>query len=324
MTLVRLDAVEDRAQLHGTGEAPGPLIAEALRGSDGPVIVMIHGYKFVPAHPRRCPHRHILGLEPRADCWKALSWPRALGFTGEGPSEGLGLAFGWHARGTIWEAWRRAEAAGAALAGIAEILRAAAPDRPLHILAHSLGARVALSALARAPKGAFGRAILLAGAEFAGTAEDALVAPGGRTAEIINVTSRENLFFDLMIEGLIASPRRGDATLGRGLAPGARRLTLRLDDAHTLAALAARGFPVAPATRRVCHWSAYLRPGVFGVYRALLHEPERTPLASLARAVAPRPDCVADDATPHFVAAASAPWDAGITSRSPPATGLAP
>ncbi|MFP4043531.1 MAG: hypothetical protein ACLFTP_03020 [Rhodosalinus sp.] len=306
MTLVRLDAAEDRARLHATGEAPGPFLAEAVRDSKGPIVAMIHGYKFIPAHPLRCPHRHILALEPR-DCWKALSWPRALGYTGDRVTEGLALAFGWHARGTIWEAWRRAEAAGAALASAVEVLHAAAPDRPVHVVAHSLGARVALAAMARAPAGAFGRVILLAGAEFAGTAEAALDAPGGRRAEIVNVASRENLLFDLMVEGLFAPPRRGDSTLGRGLAPGPRRLTLRLDEARVLAALAARGFPVAPPARRVCHWSAYLRPGVFDLYRALLREPARLPLAPLAAALAPGSTRRARDVAPELAALARAP-----------------
>lgn len=287
MTLIRLDAVAGRPQLHGLGEAPEALLAEAVRSTRGPVVVMIHGYKFIPGHPRRCPHRHILGLERRRPCRKALSWPRALGFTGAACDEGLGLAFGWHARGTLWDAWRRAEAAGAALAQVAEVLRAAAPERPVHVVAHSLGARVALAAMARAPAGTFGRALLLAGAEFASSAEAALAAPGGRAAELVNVTSRENLLFDLLLETLVAPPRRGDVTLGRGLAQGPRRLTLRLEDAHTLAALGRHGFSVAPPERRVCHWSAYLRPGVFDLYRALLRAPASTPLASLAAAVAP-------------------------------------
>lgn len=286
MTLIRVDAVEDRPHLHGLGEAPGALLAEAVRGTRGPVVVMIHGYKFVPGHPVRCPHRHILGLEARRDCWKAVSWPRALGFAGENPEEGLGLAFGWHARGTLWEAWRRAEAAGRALAQVVEVLNAAAPDRPVHVVAHSLGARVALVAMARAAEAAFGRVVLLAGAEFAGAAEVALAAPGGRAAELVNVTSRENLLFDLMVEALLAPPRPGDVTLGRGLAPGPRRVTLRLDDARTLAALAGRGFRVAPPARRICHWSAYLRPGALDLYRALLRAPERMPLAPLAAASA--------------------------------------
>jgi pimeloyl-ACP methyl ester carboxylesterase len=306
MTLVRLDVLGDRAHLHGLGEAPGPFLAEALHGTDGPIVAMIHGYKFVPGHPDRCPHRHILSLEARDDCWKALSWPRALGFTGTGPAEGLAIAFGWHARGTIWEAWRRAEAAGAALAGTVELLAAAAPGRRVHVVAHSLGARVALAAMRRAPAGAFGRVILLAGADYAGAAEAALDAPGGRGAELVNVASRENLPFDLMIEGLVAPPRRGDVTLGRGLRPGPRRLTLRLDDARTLAALAARGFAIAPPERRICHWSAYLRPGVFAFYRALLREPARTPLPPLAAALA-RPAQAAHPRVPALSSAANAP-----------------
>jgi hypothetical protein len=35
-------------------------------------------------------------------------------------------------------------------------------------------------------------------------------------------------------------------------------------------ALARLGFPLRPASARICHWQPYLRPGVFALYRALL------------------------------------------------------
>ena len=46
--------------------------------------------------------------------------------------------------------------------------------------------------------------------------------------------------------------------------------TLQLDHADSLKALKTAGFPIAPPKNRVCHWSPYLRPGVFRLYRAFL------------------------------------------------------
>lgn len=289
MPLLRLDALGETPHLHGSAEAPGPLLAEAARAGRGPIIVMVHGYKFIPGHRARCPHRHILSLEDRRDCWRARSWPSALGFGTGRPEEGLGLALGWTARGTIRQAYARAEAAGVALAQAIEVLHAAAPHRPVHALAHSLGARVVLQALARLPAHAVSRAILLAGAEFASCAEHALSSPAGRSAEIFNVTSRENDLFDFLLERLVGPPRRGDTTLGQGLGDRPGTLTLQLDDPATLAALRAGGFVIAAPDRRVCHWSAYLRPGVFDLYRALLRNPETLPLAALRARLPPRP-----------------------------------
>ena len=47
-------------------------------------------------------------------------------------------------------------------------------------------------------------------------------------------------------------------------------VTLQLDDAQSLAALRGLGFPIAPPDRLICHWSPYLREGVFPLYRAIL------------------------------------------------------
>jgi hypothetical protein len=43
-----------------------------------PVTILIHGYRFCPSSAAHDPHRHILSLTPRRDCWKAVSWPRHL------------------------------------------------------------------------------------------------------------------------------------------------------------------------------------------------------------------------------------------------------
>lgn len=213
-----------------------------------------------------------------------------MGFGTGRADEGLGIAFGWPARGSIWQAWRAAEAAGRTLAELVQLIHRAAPGREVHLLAHSLGARVVLSALPHLPEGAIGRAILLNPAEFGGVARRVLATPAGRSAELINVTSRENDLFDFLLERLIAPPEHGDGTLAQTMPRGPGTLTLQLDHAATLQALGDMGFRIAPPSGRVCHWSAYLRPGVFALYRALLRQPGSYPLARLRALLPDRPD----------------------------------
>ena len=129
-----------------------------------PVVVMIHGYKHSPFEPAHDPHAHILSLAPRRK-GRSLSWPKHLGFGRGARSEGLAIAFGWNARGSIWQAYRAAGQAGIALAELIRALHAVRPG-PTDIIAHSLGARAALAATGRLPEGALGRGILLSGAEF--------------------------------------------------------------------------------------------------------------------------------------------------------------
>lgn len=266
MALLRVNATSQGVRMH-LSEAPTGAALEAA-GTAGPVIVMVHGFKFLPGDPRHCPHLHIFSDHDTHPCPKALSWPRALGIRADagGP---LGVAFGWDARGTIWQAYAGAGHAGAALARLVSDLRRQVPERPVHAIAHSLGARVVLSALDHLDAGALNRVILLAGAEYRGTAEAMLATPAGRRCEVLNVTSRENRLYDMLLETAIAAEAPGDRALGAGL-DACNAVTLRLDAPETLQALARLGHAVAPPARRVCHWSSYLRPGVFDLYAGLL------------------------------------------------------
>ena len=109
-----------------------------------------------------------------------------------------------------------------------------------------------------------------------------LATPAGRAAEFINITTRENDLFDALLEHLIRPRDRQDRGLGHGLpAPAANWLDIQIDQAAALAGLAALGFVIAPPRRRICHWSAYQRPGLFALYRALLTRPGAIPLALL-------------------------------------------
>ena len=64
-------------------------------------------------------------------------------------------------------------------------------------------------------------------------------------------------------------------------------LDLQIDQPETLKALASLGHHIAPPHLRVCHWSAYLRPGLFGLYRTLLCGPQTLTMAQL-RMLLPR------------------------------------
>ena len=291
MPLIQINAGPEGPELNGARRPLWPTLRHSLRGA-GPVIVMVHGYKFQPGDPHACPHHHILSLSPRDDCRKAVSWPRALGFGGNIPDEGLGIGFGWPARGSLWNAYRQAACAGRALAALLGMIHDIAPTRPVHAIAHSLGARVILSAL-RHPglcEGSLNRVILLSGAAFSSHAEDALCTAAGRAAEIVNVTSRENDVYDFLLEQLITAPVAGDQAIGSGMPDVGNAVTLQLDQTATRCGLARAGFAVGPDHARMCHWSTYLKPGAFDLYHALLRRPHEMTLDRLRSALPAMPE----------------------------------
>ncbi|SNT74310.1 DUF726 domain-containing protein [Paracoccus seriniphilus] len=244
-----------------------------------PIIVMVHGYRYSPSEPAHDPHRHILSLDPDQRCRRSTSWPRALGFSDDDTQQGLALAYGWEARGSLGGAYRRAGEAGKTLAGIVSRL-ADQTGRPVAIIGHSLGARVALQALNAAQPHSIGRVILLTGAEFRDNAARALVSPAGQQAEIINITSRENDLFDFALEQWLARGRR--QALGFGLDKPARNwVDVQIDQGETLAALEDLGFPTERRPLRLSHWTPYLRRGLFEFYRTALCQPWALPLGML-------------------------------------------
>ncbi len=230
-----------------------------------PVVVMIHGWRYAPGFARDCPHGSILSLDPPLDDRRAVSWPRHLGLDG---TSGLGIALAWHAKCDPWRAHLRAGWTGESLAEIARTVHGLS-GRPVQVIAHSMGARVALSALTGLAPGRIGRMILLAAAETRGRTLAALATPAGRAVEVINVTTRENDLFDACFEWGIHLGLR--TSIGQGLGRSVRHWhDLWIDQPRTLQGLAALGHPLADPPRRICHWSPYLRPGTIGLYRALL------------------------------------------------------
>jgi len=234
--------------------------------TQSPVVVMIHGYRFTPGIAGHCPHGHILSMNPPSGDRKATSWPRHLGLTGD---NGLAIGLGWKARGSVHGAYRRAAAAGRALAELAALIRQIDPARQIDVIGHSLGARVALQALPDAKPGDFRRMILLAAAETRRPARAAMDSPAGRCTQVVNVTTRENDLFDFALEWLVSLGT--DTALGQG--PGRTLphwLDLQIDQKATLGVLDRLGHALPPPPARICHWSPYMRPGIFALYRAMI------------------------------------------------------
>jgi len=275
MPVLRLNAEAQGLALHGSPACADQALARAAHGI-GPIIVMIHGYKYMPGHLRHCPHTSIFN----AGADHAHCWPRNLGFGTGDPAEGLAIAFGWNARGALWDVAARAAEAGEALARVIQDLNRAAPNRPVHIITHSMGSEVALSALHHLPRGAVARVLALTAASYRSRAEDALATDAGRTAELLNITSGENDIFDAAFECLVRPPARGDRALGAGLS-ARNAVTIQIDCHATLGALSQLAGPIAAPSRRICHWSAYMRPGVLDFYQTAMRAPERLSLATL-------------------------------------------
>lgn len=251
-----------------------------------PVVAMVHGFRFQPGSPRFCPHADILSLRPTTGHPRAVSWPRHLGLAGS--QAGLAVGFGWHAGGTIWAAQARAGKAAAGLAETIRVIREIDPTRPVDILAHSLGARVALSAFDHLQTGDLGRVVLMEAAEFRRTAERAMASPAGRAADVVNVTSHANRMFDFCMELLLSDGR--DVPISQGLSKAHSGWTdLCIDRPGTEEALARFGLRLLGPGRRFCHWSPFLRPGMFRFYRALFERRLHPAALRTALAAAPMP-----------------------------------
>lgn len=273
MSLVKVKADGGLISAAATGSNLSEQLQSALAPlpAGAPVVVMIHGFNFSPDHPIASPFDHILSFNPERDSWKARSWPRMLGIYGDGAHPGLSIALGWKARGSIWQAYRRAGEAGLALAELVRLLRRLRPGLQVDVVAHSLGARVALSALPYLPENGLRRAVLMSAAEFSPTADLLMASPAAATAEFLNVTSRENDLYDWLLERIVAPTQPSARALSTGLQEERENwCDLQIDQQASLATLGHLGFPIAAPEKRVCHWSTYLRDGVFPIYRAFI------------------------------------------------------
>lgn len=258
-----------------------PGLHTRVDATTGPIVIMVHGMKYAPHCPKLCPHQFIFAFTPKRHRKGIRSWPRHLGFTEN--CDGLVIGFGWPAGDKLYQAFNEAPHSGEALACFIEDLKRHAPERQIQVICHSMGARVFLSALPYLKARSVQRAVIMSGAELRNNARDAQATEAGRKVEIFNITSRENDIFDFLLEVAISPFSGKTAAIGRGLGKDFDNwIDIQMDQKETLNALAGIGFRIAPPTRRICHWSPYIRPGMFPFYRRLLRNPERLPAALLA------------------------------------------
>lgn len=277
--------------------APGEDMEAGLRrrlggGQTSPVVILVHGYKFDPARPEADPHRSLYAFRPEADCWKVRSWPAGLGFADDAGETGLCIGFGWPAdlpplhilrsgRTGFAAVYERAAGYGLRLAELVALVQRLAPGRPVDILAHSLGARLALGALPRMDRRP-GRIVLLGAAEFESRTHEALGAMTVAAPEIYNVTCRANDLYDLMFETFAPGRSRGERAIGLGLRHRPPHwLDLQIDRRQVTAWINARGIPLAASGARLCHWDFYTRDGAMAVYQAILRRRPGWDVASL-------------------------------------------
>jgi pimeloyl-ACP methyl ester carboxylesterase len=295
------------------GDAPelSPAIARAaapaLRKSQ-PLVVMVHGYKFDPYDPNAAnPHEYLYHFDLEravADRWqRPASWPAGLGFRERDPwgIDGLCVGFAWSSRpnqrmGAFCRAYQEAGNAGRALLQTLESLAEAYPARDIDIFVHSLGARVALTALRVAARRGrvdvlerVGRVLLLGPAELASVARDTMEAiehaAPARKPEIYSVVARENDFFDVLVERF-APKIKGVTPIcvgshGMGEDFGGW-LDLQLDSPALQEWLAARGVVIGGGPpRKVCHWGVYNRPGALDLYADILRNRPRWSISAM-------------------------------------------
>jgi len=280
MSIIAVNAPGERVSIANTVECMLP-----QQPIGGAITIMTHGFRYCPFTPEADPHTRLFSPQQRKSSWKSVSWAHYLHLNR--PDAGLGIGFGWPGLGRIDQAAQRAFAAGRALGAMVADIHRTRPDLRLRIIAHSLGARVALQALQEAPPDAIETLVLLSGAEFRPKAEHAMAAPGARSTRVVNVTSRENLAFDTLFRLFAPERHLLSPMLSSGLGQGQPRwLDLRIDNPSHLATLRGLGYRPANPSHPVCHWSSFLRPGLFPLYRDLLGAEGAARFAELATGLA--------------------------------------
>jgi pimeloyl-ACP methyl ester carboxylesterase len=267
MPLLRINASTQGLSLHGSAQSVQGALTQAA-AQQGPVVIMVHGYKYSPFITKNCPHARIFAVH---------GWPMPLGVH---QNDVLGIAFGWHARGGLRRAYGTALERARDLAQLISSFRG---RREVNLIAHSLGATICLAALPYLRTGDVGRIVLLSGAAHLGLATHAMDTPAGRSCEMFHVTSGENALFDQVFERVI--PDTG--AIGRGLSCR-HAMRVHIDCDRTLSSLSELGYPLGPPQRRVCQWSSYTRPGVMSLNAALLNG--ALPFCDLRSAIPPHPN----------------------------------
>ncbi|MEO0343952.1 MAG: hypothetical protein AAF198_11010 [Pseudomonadota bacterium] len=164
-------------QLQSTGHVPklreqAGSLDQALKAAltsqpeNTPVVIMLHGLRYDPDMPDHDPATSLYSPKVTNDDPRAVSWPRHLGFARGQADEGLCIGLAWKARTWLWTAYHRAAEVGNSLAHLVDSIHAVDPKREIVIVAHSLGARVALCALPHIKAGRIHRMVFIFGAEL--------------------------------------------------------------------------------------------------------------------------------------------------------------
>lgn len=275
-------------------------LAHSLRNlpKNAPIVVMVHGYKYHPEIAATNPHELLFSTEPKAKCHRTVSWPRGLGFSEMSRDDGLAIGFGWEGVASDFQTpffgfgqvYIQARRAGGNLARLLNWIAELAPGRRVDIVAHSLGASVTLTALARLKPAILGRIILMGAAEFDAVAARRIAeSQNGQNVEIFNLCSRENVVVDRLFEFFAPGRERG-LSIGRGHnSYGPNWLNVHLDDPQTVQSLAQFGAPVHLPKKLayVDHWAFYTRAGVLHFYQKLLRERTEWRMSDLKRTLGP-------------------------------------
>ena len=208
--------------------------AAALPAGQSP-LVMVNGFLFDPKHAvspdpgdTDNPHGRIYHFKDTGERSEqrhhTTGWPLWMGFdeVDQAGGSGLAVAFGWHSQpgfasslidhfqNFYARAYENAGLAAWVLVNVLDELAAALPDRPIDIMAHSLGSRVVVRAIALAAKHhpdlteRIGRVVFLGGAEYVVEAQlmtsrlHDLNRP--RRPDFYNIVSRENDVLDKLGE----------------------------------------------------------------------------------------------------------------------------
>ena len=92
MPILRLNAGPGGLTVHGSPAAALPAVRNAARGT-GPIMVLIHGFKYDPEDMACSPHTSIFGTEMHHHKDGNVQWLRHLGFCSGNANEGLAIAF---------------------------------------------------------------------------------------------------------------------------------------------------------------------------------------------------------------------------------------
>lgn len=242
------------------------------------IVIMIHGYKFDHRDPAHCPHATMYHPHSVATDFRTRSWPSELRKAG---GDGVAIGFSWPSRGTIRQAYTTAAHAAIDLAELVKRLKQAFPDTAVQLMAHSLGVRVALEAFHQLEAYDIDRAAFLFPSEYQKPAEQAVRSALGKTVQILSIASKENYIFEQLFSCRRLAGSAAGPAFGQYQPKRPNIATLWIDQAHVIARLNDLGIGIERREKRICHWSAYTREGIFELYSKWLLTPQTLPLYAL-------------------------------------------